>query len=272
MNPPERSSPDQNELDQNAPDQNGTPRGSVPEPSRQQVLEWAACGLVAAAARFVPVPLLDDLIKDRVTLLAVSRTLRAHGRDYPLDLVEPLVDPQGLRRGLLARLRSVPRRLLLFPVRKYVAIARLVRSGPADVLGVVLLARSVDRALHRGLLAGPDAAVLDREAVAVRRAYEDAVRNADLRIVAGALADGLAGATELGRSAVDLGRRLLARDGSPDEDAGTVVEATRDEGPLRDGAVRVEESLRRPEVVARLARFDAGFDAGLARYLGSPPR
>ncbi|WP_088289885.1 hypothetical protein [Kineosporia sp. A_224] len=245
-------------------------------PSRQQVLEWAVCGIAAAGARFVPVPFLDDVVRDRATLLAVSRTVRAHGRTYDLDLVEPLTDPKGIRRGLMARLAGVPGKLLLFPVRKYVAIARLVRGGPADVLAVVLLGRSVDRALDRGLLAGPDPATLHRESVAVRRAFEDAEKNADLRLVAGALADGLVGVKELGRAAVETSRRLLDRDQGPKEREHTVTEAADTEGPVREGALRVEETLRRPEVVAELARFDATFDARLAHHLGggavtSPP-
>ena len=240
-------------------------------PAARHVVEWAACGLVAAAARFVPVPFLDDVVRDRATLLAVSRTLRGHGRGYDLDLVDPLTDPQGRRTGLAARLAAVPGRLLLFPVRKYVGIARLVRGGPADVLAVVLLGRAVDRACRRGLLAGPDAATLAQESVAVRRAYEDAQRNTDLRLARGALADAFGEARDLGRAALALARRLLDRHAEGAEASGdtVVTQAAHEDGPVRSGAVRVTESLRRPEVAAELSRFDATFDARLEEYLAA---
>ncbi len=48
--------------------------------------QWAVCGIAAAAARFVPVPLLDDVIRQR-PLRSVVRTLRAH--------VDGHVIPQG---------------------------------------------------------------------------------------------------------------------------------------------------------------------------------
>lgn len=244
----------------------GTPADA--QPATRQVVEWSACGLVAAAARFVPVPFLDDVVRDRATLLAVSRTLRGHGRTYDLDLVEALTDPQGRRSGLAARLAAVPGRLLLFPVRKYVGIARLVRGGPADVLAVVLLGRAVDRACRRGLLAGPEPAALARESVAVRRAFEDAQRNTDLRLARGALADGLGEARDLGRAALGFARRLLDRDAARPDDT-VVTQAAHEDGPVRSGAVTVSESLRRPEVAAELARFDATFDTRLDGHLAA---
>ena len=65
------------------------------------VTQWAACGIVAAAARFVPVPMLDDVVRERAARVAVSRTLRAHGRNYSPELLEPLwgEHPACRRRG-----------------------------------------------------------------------------------------------------------------------------------------------------------------------------
>src|SRR5687768_6501882 len=114
---------------------------------------WAVCGIAAAAARFVPVPLLDDVIRRRAARLAVVRTLRAHGREHPSELVEALwEEPDATRRGLRGRLRGVPTRLLLFPFRKYTAVFGAVRGVPNDVARVVLLARAVDRRLELGEL------------------------------------------------------------------------------------------------------------------------
>lgn len=228
------------------------------EPSRQQVLEWAACGLVTAAARFVPVPVLDDVIRERAARIAVSRTLTAHGRRWSPDLVEPLFDPdeRGPRRRL-ARLTALPRKIALFPVRKYVALVGSVRGGPADVLGVVLLGRAVHRSLAAGRFAGEDPDRLREEARAVRRAYEEARKGVDLRLVGGALSAGLSGVKELTGAAIALARRVVRRGDATTE--GDVP------APVREGAGRVADVLDRPEIAAQLARFDARFDERLAR-------
>src|SRR4051812_8769071 len=107
----------------------------VPEPGGSLISQWAVCGIAAAAARFVPVPLLDDAIRLRAAQLAVLRTLRANGRDYSTHAVEALyagtdAGAAGRVRDMLRYLRSVPRRVLLFPVRKYVALFGAVKGVP----------------------------------------------------------------------------------------------------------------------------------------------
>ena len=134
--------------------------------------QWAVCGIAAAAARFLPVPLLDDVVRRRAAQVAVVRTLRAHGRDHPSELVEALWEESDpARRGVRGRLRGLPRRLLLFPVRKYTAVFGAVRGVPNDVARVVLLARAVDRRLELGELSSP--ARVPDEAAALRRAVDD---------------------------------------------------------------------------------------------------
>lgn len=257
--PPDRTASDRTEQARSR----AVARTDEDGPSTQQVVEWSVCGLVAAASRFVPVPVVDDVIRDRATRLAVARTLRAHGRTYDVDLVEAVYDPQERGGALRSYVSGLPKRILLFPVRKYVAIARTLRRGPTDVLDVVLLARAVDRALSAGRLAGPDPEQLHADAVAVRAAYDAARKGADLRLATSALSDGLSGAKDAGRAALALARRLVDRDG-PEVDDRSVADAAAQEGPVRDGALRVAETLRRPEVAAQLARFDAAVDAALA--------
>jgi hypothetical protein len=238
------------------------------EPTAAQVREWAACGIAAAASRFIPVPLVDDLVKVRAARLAVGRTLAAHGRTYPPTAVEPLYDPDGGRlSGLLA---SVPRRILLFPIRKYVKIFGAVKGVPTDVVEVILLGRAVHRSLTGGLLAGHDPDALRAEAVVVRAAFEHARDAVDLRLVAGAVGDALSlgreRGRELGRAAVDYARRVFGPDDDDPPDDGEVVGATAEpDQAVRAGAARAEEALRRPEVAVQLARFDARLDEYLSR-------
>lgn len=246
-----------------------TEKGAAAPPARL-VREWTLCAMAAAAARFVPVPLLDDVVKDRATRLAVLRTLRAHGRRYPSDAVEPLYTGiEGWARGILRQAARIPGRIALFPVRKYVAVFGAVKGVPTDVITVLLLSRSVYRALGAGRLTGPPLAEgqelskaqerqLQAEAAQVRRAFDAAVDGMDLALLSGAVSDALAQGGVLTRSATEYAGRLLRRDRADDDTLPT-------DGAVDAGAERLEQTLRRPEVARLIADFDSAFDAALAR-------
>lgn len=220
-------------------------------PSPALVSQWAACGIAAAAARFVPVPLLDDAIRARAVRIAVSRALRAHGRDYPAGRLEPLWEADG-GGGLGRRIAAVGRRVLLFPIRKYVAVFGAVRGVPNDVMRVVLLARTVDRRLAKGELVTPDT----EQAREIRRAVDAALDGMDLRLLTAALGDGLSQGRDLTTAAIRYARRFGDKDTDPDLDPS---------GPVGAGAQRITEALERPEVVQLLDRFDNQVDAALSR-------
>jgi hypothetical protein len=218
--------------------------------------QWAVCGIAAAAARFLPVPLLDDVVRRRAAQVAVVRTLRVHGSAHPSELFEALWDDrEGARRGWRGRLRGVPKRLLLFPVRKYTAVFGAVRGVPNDVARVVLLARTVDRRLELDELSSADR--VPGEARALRRAVDEAIDGMDLQLLTAALADGLSRSRGLTTAAMAFVRRRLRTD-EPDADVPA-------DGALADGAARVTEVLRRPEISSLLDRFDAQVDERLAR-------
>ena len=140
--------------------------------------------------------------------------------------------------------------MLLFPIRKYVAVFGAVRGVPTDVMRVVLLARTVDRRLTKGELATPDP---DR-AREIRTAVDAALEGMDLRLLTAALGDGLSQGRDLTAAGVRYARRFGDRDADPDLDPA---------GPVGAGAQRVTEALERPEVVQLLARFDSQVDAAL---------
>ncbi|HEU0100992.1 MAG TPA: hypothetical protein VFR07_01570 [Mycobacteriales bacterium] len=211
------------------------------------VTSWAVCGIAAAAARFVPVPLLDDVIRRRAAQVAVVRTLRAHGRTGSAEPLEALWgEPEGRRKGVV---RKVSRKLLLFPVRKYVAVFGAVRGVPNDVMRVVLLGRAVDRRLQRGELADPE------QARALRRAIDTAIAGLDLRLLTAGLADGLSHSRGLSTAAVAYARRRFGKNGEADLEV---------DGAVAEGAERVTEVLRRPEVAQLLEQYDAAVDRALA--------
>lgn len=213
--------------------------------------QWAVCGIAAASARFVPVPMLDDVIRERAVQVAVVRTLRAHGRDQSSDRLEPLWGEQEEGgSGVGRRVRALSKRVLLFPVRKYVALFGAVRGVPTDVMRVILLARTVERRLERGELTDSDR--LPEEARALRRAVDQAIENMDLRLLTAGLADGLSQGRGLTTAAVAYARRRFTK---PDPD--TTLEPS---GPVAEGADRVTEVLRRPEITQLLDRFDTQVD------------
>ncbi len=249
-------------------ERSGPERGT--EPGRQLIGEWAVCAIASAAARFIPVPLLDDAVKYRAIRIAVLRTLRAHGRTYPADTVEALyagVDAAsaGMARRALGYLRTVPRRVALFPVRKYVALFGSVRGVPTDVMTALLLSRTVHRCLVQGRLAGQDKDQLRAEAGQIRAAFDQALDGMDLRLFTGALSDGLSQGRGLTTAAVAYARKNFGRKdaGSHDQEGeGTELSPG---GAVGEGAAQVQEVLRRPEIARLLTEFDARFDAVLAK-------
>lgn len=227
------------------------------ETSPVLMAQWAACGIAAAAARFVPVPMLDDVVRERAAQIAVSRTLRAHGRTWSSDQVEPLWAGAG-HGGIGRRVKDLSLKILLFPVRKYRAVFGAVRGVPTDVMRVVLLARTVDRRLDRGdLPADGDAAALAAQATDIRRAVDKAMDGMDLRMLTAALADGLSQGRGLSTAAVRYARRWFTEPGTEAD--------LQPGGEVGAGARRVTEVLRRPEIAQLLDRFDDKVDTALAR-------
>lgn len=227
---------------------------SVEEPPSRLVRQWTACALVRAATRFLPVPLLDDAVAQRATRVAVSRTLRAHGRTYPATAVEPLY--AAGRGGVLGAVASLPRKVLLFPVRKYTKVAGAVTGVPTDVSRVLLLGRATHRRLALGALSG-HGEELEREAAEVREAFDAVVDEMDLRLLRGAVGDGLGQVKDLTGAVVDYARDRFGR--AEDDD-----DVPEPEGAVAEGTERVEQALREPAVVRLLAEFDRRMDQRLA--------
>jgi hypothetical protein len=225
-------------------------------PSRPLGTQWAACGIAAAAARFVPVPLADDIIRERALRIALSRTLRAHGQTYSTALIEPLWG-DGEGESMVRRYtKHLATRLATYPVRKYRALFGAVHGVPNDVMRVLLIARTLDRRLAAGELQEADPAVLAEQARRIRAAYDAANRHMDLQLLRSALADVLSQGKGLTVAAVRYARRGFAR-----KDAEPTLEPG---GEVGAGAQQVTQVLRRPEIVRLMERFDEKVDAALA--------
>ncbi|WP_336922609.1 hypothetical protein [Aquipuribacter sp. SD81] len=238
------------------PDTESRPGEQVPAPASVPptlLRDWVVCGLVAATARFVPLPVLDDALAARAVRESVRRTLRASGRTYPFERVEDLVDRPG---SLLGAVAGLPAKVLLWPARKWVRLVGAVRGVPADLTRVLALSRTTHRVLQRGGLADDaDPAGLRREARAVRRAVDAVLDELDLRLVQAVLRDAVGGARGLSGALVDYARERFDRDrGDGGLEPGGDVDA---------GVDRVLAALRQPEVRRLVAELDRRVDERL---------
>jgi hypothetical protein len=233
--------------------------------------EWVLCAIAAAASRFVPVPLADDLIKTRATRTAVARTWAAHGRAGCPSAVGILADDSTTLWGGLARSAvRLPLWLALYPVRKIARMVTAVRGVSADLVGVVLLARSVDRCLAAGWFTGSDVRELAAQARAVRRAHDQVIGTADLRVLNAAVAGVLRQVGGLRPQAQAFARRVFGRADTSGQAAGGAPAPTVAEAQVEQGARQVAAVFDRPEVAEILSALDRRFDTALAA-LGPRP-
>ncbi|HEX2805089.1 MAG TPA: hypothetical protein VHN80_02835 [Kineosporiaceae bacterium] len=243
-------------------------------PTRLQQ-EWVACAIAAAASRFIPVPLLDDLVKERATRTAVSRTWQAHGRP-PADPVIRLLagDSSGGVRGWLRSASRVPLAVMLYPWRKVTRIVTSVHGVTSDLVGVLLLARSVDRCLTAGWFTSSDPETLRQNAQLVRRAHDQAVAGVDLRLLEHSIGMGLRQVSGLQAQAQRYARRAFGRpagQGRPGQlaDGAAPPPRTQTEAGVETGVREVEAVLDRPEVTDLLSTLDRRFDTALASLAGT---
>lgn len=151
---------------------------------------WVAAGAVSVASRFVPLPFIDDFLKERSERYVVARVLEAAGFEYPVTEVSPLYD-EDYGSSLVGRVvKQGIMRGLLFPVRRVVRIARAVTGVPRDAVRPPLLGRAVALSIERGLLA-PTQLVEERldDAVRIRDAFGHAMKGTNRGLIKGAAGD-----------------------------------------------------------------------------------
>lgn len=248
--------------------------------------EWVLCAIAAAAARFIPVPVVDDLIRTRATRTAVARTWAAYDRpDAPGAVAILADDTSSVWTGLARSVVRLPLKLLFFPIRKVVRMITAVRGVSAELVGVVLLARSVERCLGTGWFTGSDQRLLEQQARLVRRAHEQVIRNADLRVLNQAVGAALREVGGLREQAEAFARRTFGRgagrgagrgdgrgDGqstAPGAQTPGAPLPTAQEAQVEQGVQEIVAVLDRPEIARILADLDRRFDTALAAL--APP-
>lgn len=204
---------------------------------------WTAAGIVSAAARFLPIPFVDEKIQRRCRRYVVEKTLAENGSQLTIDDLQPLFDPE---HSVLASILAVPAKLVLFPIRKLAKIVTSFRGVPIEILNIYLLGRT----LHRHL--GSDTALEAERVDDFEKAFSKAFQQIDLRIARAAISDVLTGISDWKSGAKETAAEVHQQHQSQP----TPTQVARVEQSARE----VSERLERPELTQVFERFDARFD------------
>ncbi len=223
--------------------------------------QWVLAGIASAAARFIPVPFVDDMVRDRARQYVVSKTLAAHQTAWTTDDLEALYGgkSRGLIGGTVNKLVRLPLKLAFYPIRKFVKIAGSIRGVPMDVMKTVLIGRTLDRLLAEDRLPtpGPDRDARAEQAKRLTSAFNEAFKGMDFIAVSAAIRDTIDSASEWKAASAEAAAAVFGGDKPmPQTLTGEItVKAT---------AEKVEETLEQPETKALLTTFDQRFDAAYA--------
>lgn len=228
------------------------------EPPGYLIHQWVAAGIVSGASRFIPVPFVDDMVRGQCRRFAVARTLASHSVPISADDLKPYhAVGDGFLSGIAGKVMRVPLKLLLFPIRKTVAVVTSIRGVPLEIIRVVLMGRTLERCLRDGRLVG-DRHVAAKIAARMRVAFDEAFARMDFHVIRAATSDALSGVSGWKEAAIASADKLATGEKAVKQDLHT--------GPEVDtGASRVQEVLDRPETLRLFAEFDRRFDLIFAR-------
>lgn len=221
--------------------------GLTSDPTPAALRTRIVAGILYAAARFVPVPLIDDLVREQVARWLVRGVLPA---GLPRESTRVLyADAGGCLAGALRALFMIPIKLLLFPIRKVLAVVLGVRWVCRDVAEMILLGRVIDHALAQGILSDHRTpAEIARDAHDLRTAFDVAMKGTDSKFLVALLG-----------TAITPVRGLVA----PALRALRSLRASRDEAPapetteqLEPSVGRIQRALESPEVRRFVDEFD----------------
>lgn len=211
--------------------------------------QWVVAGIVSASSRFIPIPFVDDVVRDQCRRFVVSRTLSSHETEISLDDLKPYyASGGGCLGGCASLVVKAPLKLMLFPVRKVIALVTSVHGVPVEVMRTVLLARTLNRYLHDGKLDGDPI-----QSAKMRAAFDVSFARMDFRVIRAAMSDALSGVKDWKTSAMKSAKQV-ARPRDVEADGLDISE------DIETGASKIQEVLDRPETLTLFAEFDRRFD------------
>jgi hypothetical protein len=214
----------------------------------------AVLALTFVLARYVPLPILDDLVRDRIGRVVVAKAADAQRVTLTKEEAAMMgASSEGCLGCLLAGL-WLPVRLLLYPFRALLGIVLGVRWASRDLVEVFALGRTVDGLLTDGRYPR-DAPVEARLAYArdARRAFDLARRGLDTHAVQGLLSLALGPLRKVLPAAMRPLRRFWHGDANEPAPTGAV------DAP----ASRLAAALDDPRMVQVLITIDRRFDEAL---------
>lgn len=214
----------------------------------------AVLALLFVLARYVPLPILDDLVRERIARVVVAKAAAARSVTLdPKEIAALGASSEGCVGCLLA-LIWVPIRLLLYPFRALLGLVLGVRWASKDLVEIFALGRTVDRLLADGRY--PMESPLEaRLAYArdARRAFDLARRGLDTHTVQGVLSAALGPLGKVLVAAIRPLRRVWHGDTNTSVPPGAV------DAP----AGRLATALGDPSVRDLLGKIDRRFDEAL---------
>lgn len=225
-----------------------------PELARSALRTRAVLALTFVLARYVPLPILDDYVRERLARVVVGKA--AEGQKVRLDAREIATlgaSSEGCV-GCLFALIWLPIRLILYPFRALLGLVLGVRWASKDLVEIFALGRTVDRLLSDGRYP-IDSPLEARIAYArdARAAFDLARRGLDTHTVQGVLSAALGPLGKVLVAAMRPLRRFWHGDANEPAPAGAV------DAP----AGRLAAALSDPSVADLLAKIDVRFDEAL---------
>jgi hypothetical protein len=227
-------------------------------PSAFLLQQWVAAGIVSSAARFIPVPFMDDFVRGQCRRFVISRTLAYHKDSPTLDELNPYYSSgRGFLSSCVSGVARAPLKLLLFPIRKVMAVVTSIRGVPLEILRMVLLGRTLDRYLREDRIKTTSTPIRGL-AARMRVAFDEAFARMDFHVVRAAVSDALSGVSGWRAGAIATAQLIGIKKVTSQDDLKT-------DPQLKAGAERVQDVLGRPETLEIFAQFDRRFDEAFRR-------
>lgn len=210
--------------------------------------KWVVAGMVSASARFIPVPFVDDIVRERCRQFVVSRTLEAEQSPTSIRDLEPYyADRRGYLGGCLRMLIKVPLKLLFFPIRKFLALITSVHGVPLEITRTVLLGRTLQRHLRQ------QPKIDISEALRMREAFDLAFARMDFRALRAALSDAYRSVQGGKAAGIEMARKVATDRAAADGE----IEV---DDSVQQSASRLEQVFSMPETARLFEEFDRRFD------------
>ena len=215
------------------------------------------CALLFFAARHVPVPFLDDILRTQISTYLVRRTVSKAGLALSNERLAPLcAKDESFLMGCLMALLRIPLKLVLFPIRAFTNVLFLVRHVGRDFAEMFLLGEVLERGIDAQLIRSgePEDAPQIARSQQMRRAFDRALKETDTQLLWGMVSVAVGPI----RGLFPAARRALRTLWSGSED-----EALEKSTEMQTQVSAVERALLQPEVKRFLAEFDQRYETAL---------